>query len=162
MTCTQKMTAKSLGEWFDYDGVSLTWKDKSRETKICYNKAGYPMIRFMGNARLVHRLVYIMVYGFAPKEIDHANGNVKDYRIENLREASRSQQICNRVRDSDNRSGYKGVSWDIRFKRWVARVTKDGKVYQKVGFDSAEDAFDFVCLLREVVHGEFANHGMRA
>jgi hypothetical protein len=154
----QELSQQSLLEWFDYDGKVLSWKDKSRETKICFNTAGYPMIRFANNARLVHRLVFLMIHGYLPTELDHKNGDKKDYSIDNLRPATRSQNTQNRSAEKDNRSGFKGVSWDTRYKRWEVRVAKHGKVYRKVGFKDAKDADEFACLLRDLVHGEFANH----
>ena len=157
MAVTQSLTQESLKEWFDYDGKTLSWKDKSRETKICFS-SGYPVIRFANGARLVHRLVYLFWHGHLPKELDHINNNRKDYSIDNLRPVTSSQNKANRAANKDNRSGYKGVCWDIKFKRWQARAAFNGKQYTSVGFKSAEDADEFVCLLRDMLHGEFANH----
>ena len=155
---TQQLTQASLNEWFDYDGKTLSWKDKTRETKICLNADGYPMIRFAKNARLVHRLVYLMFHGNLPKELDHKNNNPADYSIDNLRPATSSENKQNRRANLKNRCGYKGVSWDIMHKRWIARATKNKKTYSAVGFKSAQEADEFVCLLRDMLHGEFANH----
>jgi hypothetical protein len=158
MALTQELTQASLNDWFDYDGKTLSWKDKTRETKICFNNFGYPVIRFADNARLVHRLVYIMAHGNAPKELDHINNDKTDYSIGNLRPATRSENLQNKSAEAGNLSGYKGVSWDKKFKRWLVRVTKQGKVYRAINFKSAEDAYEFACLMRDMVHGEFANH----
>ena len=155
MAVNQSLTQQSLKEWFDYDGKTLSWKDKSRETKICIS-SGYPTIRFASNARLVHRLVFLLWHGYAPKEIDHINNDRKDYSIDNLRPATSSQNKANK--GTQSRSGYKGVCWDVRYKRWQARASFNKKLYSVVGFESAEDAHDFVCLLRDMLHGEFANH----
>lgn len=154
----QALTQESLNKWLDYDGKTLSWKDKTRETKICFNACGYPMIRFAKNARLVHRLVYLMWHGSLPKELDHANNDKTDYSISNLRAATSSENKQNRAAKHSNRSGYKGVSWDVMHKRWSARAGKNKKTYTSVGFKSAEDAHDFVCLLRDMLHGSFANH----
>jgi len=43
-----------------------------------------------------HRLVFFLVYGRFPKEIDHLNGIKTDNRIENLREVSGSENCQNR------------------------------------------------------------------
>ena len=43
-----------------------------------------------------HRLVFFLVYGRFPKEIDHINGIKTDNRIENLREVSGSENCQNR------------------------------------------------------------------
>jgi hypothetical protein len=161
MTTTQIITQESLKEWFDFDGVTLSWKDKTRETKICKNAAGYAMIRYAGNARLVHRLVFIMIHGYEPKQIDHIDGNPANYSISNLRDCGQSENGMNKVVQSNSKSGLKGVFWDKAFKRWVVCVQKNGKKIRVVQFPSAEDAYEFACLLREVVHGQFANHGTR-
>ena len=158
MAVTQSLTQQSLNEWFNYDGKTISWKDKSRETKICFNAAGYPIIRFANNARLVHRLVYLLWHGSVPPELDHINNDVKDYSIENLRPSTSSQNKANRSAKKANNSGYKGVCWDVRYKRWQARAGFENKQYTAVGFKSAEDADEFVCLLRDMLHGEFANH----
>ena len=43
-----------------------------------------------------HRLVFFLVYGRFPKEIDHINGIKTDNRIENLREVSSSENQINK------------------------------------------------------------------
>ena len=43
-----------------------------------------------------HRLVFFLVYGRFPKEIDHINGIKTDNRIENLREVSGSENQINK------------------------------------------------------------------
>lgn len=158
---TQEMTKDSLQSWFDYDGKTLSWKDKSRETKICFNNGGYPIIRYAGNARLVHRLVFILVHGYVPKQLDHIDGDRTNYAIENLRDCPQSQNAMNKIKQSNNKSGFKGVFWDKAFKRWVVAVAAYGKNYRKTGFKSAEDAYEFACLLRDMVHGNYANHGVK-
>jgi hypothetical protein len=84
-----------------------------------FQSCGYPVIRFADNARLVHRLVYIMVHGDAPKELDHINNDKTDYSIGNLRPGTRSENLQHRRAETGNRSGYKGVSWDTKFNRWL-------------------------------------------
>lgn len=55
--------------------------------------------RFDGNRFVtrLHHLVWVLVYGRFPKQIDHINGNPKDNRIENLREVNQSENDMNRV-----------------------------------------------------------------
>ena len=161
MTTTQSITQQSLKEWFDYDGKTLSWKDKTRETKICKNASGYAMIRYAGNARLVHRLVFLMVHGYEPKQIDHIDGNPANFSISNLRDCTQTENMMNKTVQTNSKSGLKGVFWHKACKSWRVCVAKNGKQYKPVGFKTAEDAYEFACLLREMLHGQFANHGIR-
>ncbi|MBP3850453.1 MAG: HNH endonuclease [Prevotella sp.] len=45
----------------------------------------------------LHRLVWALVYGRFPKQIDHLNGIKTDNRLENLREVNQSQNDQNRL-----------------------------------------------------------------
>lgn len=51
--------------------------------------------------------------------VDHKNGDGLDNRLENLRPASRTQNAQNSLLSKKNVSGYKGVCWHIRKKRWI-------------------------------------------
>src|SRR6478752_4511704 len=56
---------------------------------------GYVKIRFKYLAYLAHRLIFVYHYGYEPKYIDHINGIRTDNRIENLREATPTQNCMN-------------------------------------------------------------------
>jgi hypothetical protein len=59
---------------------------------------------------------------------DHRNGDGLDNRRSNLREATTSQNGGNKRISTANKSGYKGVSWDKRKKKWNAQVKRDGRI----------------------------------
>lgn len=67
----------------------------------------------------MHRLVLPGV-----REVDHINGNGLDNQLHNLRPATRSEQMHNLKRRSDNTSGFKGVSASRSGKRWYARCKR--------------------------------------
>ena len=56
------------------------------------------------------------------KQIDHINLNKLDNRKSNLRTATRSQNKSNTKKRKDNTSGYKGVIWSRKDKRWEAKI----------------------------------------
>lgn len=86
----------------------------------------------------------------------HINGNVSDNRIENLRDATQSNNLCNKRMQSNNTSGYKGVGWHKAAGRWVARITIR-KQHTHLGlFDTPEEAYAAYCKAAEKLHGEFA------
>src|SRR6476646_2701107 len=91
-----------------------------------------------GKILKVHRIVWAMVYGSWPNEIDHINGDPSDNRICNLREASRSQQMHNTKRPATNKSGYKGVSFCRETQRWQAHIRAKGRSIRLGRFDSPE------------------------
>ena len=60
---------------------------------------------------------------------DHINGNRLDNRKSNLRNCDRSQNLANSSRRKDNKSGYKGVLWDKRERKWIASIRVNGKLH---------------------------------
>jgi hypothetical protein len=93
--------------------------------------------------------------------IDHINGNTRDNRRENLRVCNTSQNGRNRGAPSNNTSGYKGVSWNKRDRKWQARISAGGKNLYLGSFDSPEKAHDAYCSAAKLAHGEFANYGWK-
>jgi hypothetical protein len=61
------------------------------------------------------------------KQVDHINGNKLDNRRENLRLCSNSENLCNRGKQKNNTSGYKGVTWNKNNKNWMAQINVLGK-----------------------------------
>lgn len=56
--------------------------------------------------------------------VDHINGNTLDNRRKNLRIITRQQNTWNQKIRITNTSGYRGVSWDKKNKKWKAFVAK--------------------------------------
>ncbi len=54
--------------------------------------------------------------------IDHINGNRLDNRKTNIRLCTQMQNTYNRGLASNSSSGYKGVSWHSRIKKWQTRI----------------------------------------
>lgn len=69
----------------------------------------YRSITVDGKAHLEHRLAWFYVHGRWPCDsIDHANCVEHDNRLENLREATLSQNMANKPRGRRNKSGFQG------------------------------------------------------
>ncbi|HUB72809.1 MAG TPA: HNH endonuclease [Solirubrobacteraceae bacterium] len=78
-------------------------------------------------------------------EVDHVNGNRLDNRRVNLRVASHSENMQNRHGlTATNTSGYRGVSWHKRRRKWIAYAQLDGRAYYLGYFDTAEEADEAV------------------
>lgn len=96
--------------------------------------------------------------GYYPKYIDHIDGNPLNNKIENLREASGTENMCNVSVKNNNTSGEKGVSWDIVKHKWVAYAYNKGKKVYAGYHKNFEDAVIEVRKLRLKLHGSFARN----
>lgn len=102
---------------------------------------------------LMHRLILGDRPGF---DVDHINHNGLDNRRVNLRWATRRQNVANQLIARTNTSGYKGVSWHKKTKKWRAQIgDRHGRSHLGY-FATAEDAahaYDLAAIER---WGEFA------
>lgn len=71
---------------------------------------------------------------------DHIDGDGLNNTRANLRPATSSQNACNRGVSAANKSGFKGVSWHKRVKKWQAQIKHSGKVTCIGYFDDAKEA----------------------
>lgn len=122
------------------------------------DKKGYSQICIAPfSNQFAHRLAWLYVYGTWPNgEIDHINGNPIDNRIENLREATHQQNMCNQKIRSDNTSGVKGVSHTKRGKPWRAQININGKVVYLGNFSTKEEAIECRKRAENRTHGTFS------
>lgn len=119
---------------------------------------GRMKVRISGNTIYFHRIVWAMTYGFWPQvKIDHINNNPLDNRPSNLRLASDYHNVFNSVVRKDSTSGLKGVSFDRQSNSWRVQVSAFKRRRCLNGFLTKELAYDFACLLRFHLHGEFAH-----
>jgi hypothetical protein len=89
-------------------------------------------------------------------EIDHRNGNGLDNRKENLRLATRSQNIANSKLHRDNSSGIKGVYLDKATRKWRAQIGFNYRVIQLGRFVDKEQAIRARRGAQQAMFGEFA------
>jgi hypothetical protein len=99
----------------------------------CLDGRGYATTKVKQGKRYVelkmHRLITNAPAGV---EIDHINCRPLDNRKKNLRFSTRSQNMANRDKQSNNTSGYKGVylrKWPYTKRCWLARIRTRGKMY---------------------------------
>jgi len=83
-------------------------------------------------------------------EIDHINGDRWDYRIENLRFCTHSENASNRM-NTNNRTGYVGVTQ--RGNKWIARLKREGKRIWLGTHSTPEDAAEAIKQYKRE-HGE--------
>ena len=118
----------------------------------------YATTKVSGQHWTVHRLIYLYHHGWVPEQLDHINGNTLDNRIENLRPADQSSNMCNRKRFLNNKSGVKGVSWHSHQKKWFVYLDVNKKRKNIGYFDDLEFAELAANEARAKFHGAFANY----
>jgi hypothetical protein len=119
---------------------------------------GYVYVGLDGLRLKAHRIVFAMVHGCWPDRVDHINGIKTDNRPENLRAATHAQNMQNAKTRSDNTSGFKGVTWDKRAKRWQAQISVAGRCKFLGYYDDAKEAAEVAREARIKQHREFARH----
>jgi len=119
--------------------------------------SGYRYIK-IGQVRFsCQRLAWLFHTGQWPKEnIDHINTVRSDNRISNLREATNSQNNFNSPMKPNNTTGFKGVSWSKRDKKYRAQISANGQRRLIGVFDDPQDAAHAYNMAAARLHGEFA------
>ena len=180
MTPGGAITPEYLRECFDYDletGV-LTWKVrpeshfKNARARNCWNaryamnisgesgKSRYLRATILGKQVCLHRILWALAFGSWPtNEIDHIDNNPKNNSMDNLREATHSQNGKNQKKPVNNTSGYKGVSWSEWHDKYAAKIKSEGKWNHLGYFDDPQTAHAAYCQAANRLHGSFANHG---
>ena len=168
------MTAEWLREHFHYNPITgdMTRIRANQHKGIgrvirTEQTAGYYYVNIYGKNYLVHRLAWLYMTGSWPtKWVDHINGQRRDNRWGNLREASHQDNLRYTPAPRNNTSGYKDISVKtLKSGRiiWVASVTvapykkgvKKGKTIRKQ-FDTMEEALSFRDKTLIEYFGEFA------
>lgn len=123
------LNQQDLLELFDYDPLKgvVKWKiAKSKRVRVgevvgSKSTGGHLQVKINGYIYQLHVIIWVMVYGYWPKNIiDHKNNIRHDNRLTNLREATQQFNCQNKVKKSDNTSGYKGVG--KKGNKFVARI----------------------------------------
>lgn len=151
---------KVLLNVFEYKNGNLYWKISKKgikKDKFAGNKDcnGYIRVAYEGRKYLVHRLIYVMHYGFVPKIIDHIDGNPTNNNINNLRPATHEQNLQNQRTQKNSSSGVKGVNWNKNINKWLVRLCVNKKRIFCGYFDKFDDAVLVAEKTRKQAHKEF-------
>ncbi len=152
------LTQEYLHEIFNYKDGELFWRKNGKKAGTLDSPNNRYQVQINRKFYKLHRIIFIMFYGYMPKEIDHIDGNPSNNKINNLRQATSSQNNYNQKIPKTNTSGIKGVSWDKNRNKWHVQVISEKKVVFQKRFDDIELA-EFVAIeARNKYHGKFARH----
>lgn len=164
MRSSEPVTQARLKELLHYDpetGVftrrltNRRWKEGT--VAGCWSEPAGWVIRVDDNLYLAHRLAWLFMTGDWPKnEIDHIDVSRRNNRWENLREATGSQNKANKHKQSNNTSGFKGVSFQKGIDKYRARIRAHGRSRSLGCFDNPQDAHAAYVAAASGIWGEFA------
>jgi hypothetical protein len=148
----ESITQAELKELLDYDPLTgiFKWKVCRGSVKTgstagrVHQKDGYIQIKVMNMLHMAHRLAWLYIHGvFPPCQLDHINGDRRDNRINNLREAPNNcvDNGQNLKTYKNNSVGYAGVCFSKTVNKFLSRICANGRRYNLGYFDTAEEAY---------------------
>lgn len=161
------ISQERLKQLLDYDQLTgnFSWRE-GRGGKNAGDAAGckkrtYTVVSVDDKVYRAHHLAWLYMTGEWPSPfVDHKDLNKHNNAWENLRLATKSQNMANVGLIKSNRSGFKGVSryraGEAYGKPWQACIGKDGKSIHLGHFETAELAHAAYCEAATKIFGEFA------
>lgn len=141
---------------FEWLNQRKWWALWSRQTKSYYavRCVYHPSTQKTETVRM-HRQILGLVKGDKMYG-DHINRDTLDNQRSNLRVATRSENQRNRGLQSNNTSGYRGVWYFAKCRRWQSYIKVHGKRRHLGLFLTAEEAALAYNRAAVELHGEFA------
>ncbi len=156
------ITKNYLHELFEYREGKLYWKvartNKTKAGMLVGNFDQYNNVCLNRKKIGVHRIIFMMFYGYMPDYIDHIDGNTLNNNIENLRPATNIKNQYNAKLSKKNTSVYKNVTWDKVCNKWKVALTVEKKSILVGYFGDLNLAGLAAKEARIKYHGEFARH----
>lgn len=105
---------------------------------------------------LAHRVIFMLVYGYVPDEVDHVNRVRTDNRLTNLREATHSQNQANKPTTRTAKSGLRGLWYVEGRDLWRVQCNRKGKTKTVGYFKTKKEAAEVYNSFAVAEFGEFA------
>ena len=148
-------TSDSRG--IDWAVAAYNAANAGREAFTYKDPRGYLHGKVLGKKYQAHRVIWKLVHGDEPPQVDHINGDQSDNRIANLRACTNEENARNYPKPKTGSSQYRGVCWVPRDQKWAASISngKAGKISLGHHSDELSAAKAYDKAAREL-HGEFA------
>lgn len=144
----------------DYNEISLfKWKTLKTKKKIYVVRSMNKPEKDQNNInkQYVSVLLHRQIMKCGPDDyVDHINGNSLDNRKSNLRVCSNSCNLSNRSKQSNNKSGYKGVIKRKDCNRFEAAIRKDNYSHRLGLYKTIKEAAIAYDLASLYLYKEFA------
>lgn len=125
---------------------------------ISINSAGYAYIRYKGDDIFLHRLLTGLPNRYDPETkliADHIDGDRLNNRKQNLRVVKKEINPINCKKYSNNKSGYKGVSWVERLGKWQVNLQINHKNKYLGVYEDYDEAVRVRKEAEEKYYGEY-------
>lgn len=161
------MIAEELVEYFRRtfiltDAGELLWRSPGPRRRAntragSHDKINNYWIIKRGNACYkAHTVIWAILYGEIPHQIDHINGNPLDNRPANLRVCTQAENTFNRGKNKKGSSKYKGVGWHKKAGKWAAQIQANGIKHHLGVFETEAEAAIAYNQAATQLHGCFA------
>jgi hypothetical protein len=107
----------------------------------------------------MHRVILERILNrplLSTEDVDHKNLNPLDNQRHNLRLAISTQNQANRSKQKNSTSGFKGVWWHTKNKKWIANIRINKKTRYLGSFETPEEAHERYKIEAVKLFGEFA------
>lgn len=135
----------------DYDLIkNFCWREE---------KKGYLRTSIVTNGEEKQIILHRLIMNLSNEKnlfVDHINHNVYDNRKQNLRIVTNTQNSQNSKPKSKNKTGVHGVDFRKDCKKWVTRITVNGKRIFLGKFDTFEEAVQVRIEAENKYFGEYS------
>jgi hypothetical protein len=143
-------------EAFRLEGEAVVRASTGAEVVFRPGKRGYCTVRLgrRGEGSMeYHRVKFVLVNGYLPPRVDHADRDRSNNRKGNLRAATPAQNVQNSSAHRDSAAGLKGVS--RHGSGWRAQIFTDGRKRHLGTYRTPEEASAAYQSAARAAHGAF-------
>lgn len=147
-------------EDFSSDGVCNRWNSKyAGKNAGSVAISGHINVGILNKKVYAHRIIWKMLTGEEPAQVDHRNNVGNDNRLRNLRSATDTQNKGNSKCRKNNSVGLKGVRLSCIPGKFNASMSQHRKKVHLGTFDTPEAAHRAYCKAAKAYFGEFWSDG---